>query len=188
VRENSMSVSLDLNRAVRSAQGLAAKPEEASEAEKSAAEKSAVVVRLARDACAEGLSVPAYATPGSAGMDVCAAIESVVSLAPGGRTLVPTGLRLEIPEGFEAQVRSRSGLALKHGVCVLNSPGTIDSDYRGELGVVLINHGSDVFDVTRGMRIAQLVFAPALQVTLEEVSRLSQTAVRKDGGFGSTGL
>ncbi len=134
----------------------------------------------------EGLPLPAYQTGGSAGMDLCAAIEEERVIAPGTREFFPCGFSLAIPEGFEGQVRSRSGLALKHGIAVLNSPGTIDSDYRGELGVVLINHGNEPFVVTRGMRIAQLVIGPVERAEWEEVSELPET-VRGAGGYGHTG-
>jgi dUTP pyrophosphatase len=132
----------------------------------------------------EGLDLPAYATDGAAGMDVLAA-EDVV-LAPGARHAVATGLALAIPPGFEVQVRPRSGLALKHGITVPNTPGTIDSDYRGELKVILINHGAEPFEVRRGDRIAQLVLAPVTRAAWLEVDELDETA-RGEGGFGSTG-
>jgi dUTP pyrophosphatase len=131
-----------------------------------------------------GLDLPAYATEGAAGMDVLAA-EDVV-LAPGGRHAVATGFSLAIPAGYEVQVRPRSGLALKHGISLPNAPGTIDSDYRGELKIILINHGSDEFAVLRGDRIAQLVLAPVTRATWLEVDDLDETA-RGEGGFGSTG-
>ena len=131
-----------------------------------------------------GLELPAYATDGAAGMDVLAA-EDVV-LAPGARHAVATGLAVAIPPGYEIQVRPRSGLALKHGITVPNTPGTIDSDYRGELKVILINHGSEAFDVRRGDRIAQLVLAPVTRATWLKVDELNET-VRGEGGFGSTG-
>jgi dUTP pyrophosphatase len=133
------------------------------------------------------LPLPAYATPGSAGLDLLAAISDDMSLAPGARALTPTGLAIALPEGYEAQVRPRSGLALKNGVTVLNSPGTIDADYRGEIGVILINHGDAPFVVTRGMRIAQLIVAPVTQLSWVETSELPTTA-RGAGGYGSTGL
>jgi len=137
----------------------------------------------------EGLDLPAYETPGSAGMDLRAAIEdgAPLDIAPGGRFAVPTGLIMEIPEGYEAQVRPRSGLALKFGVTCLNSPGTIDSDYRGEVKVILANLGAEPFVVTRGMRVAQLVIAPVVQVRLTVGAALSETG-RGAGGFGSTGV
>lgn len=133
------------------------------------------------------LPLPEYATPGSAGLDLLAAIDADVSLAPGARNLMPTGLAIALPDGFEAQVRPRSGLALKNGVTILNAPGTIDADYRGEIGVVLINHGAAPFVVTRGMRIAQLVVAPVTQLVWVETNDLPATA-RGAGGYGSTGL
>ena len=132
----------------------------------------------------EGLELPAYVTDGAAGMDVQAAEELV--LAPGARHGVATGLALAIPPGFELQVRPRSGLALKHGITVPNSPGTIDSDYRGELLVILINHGDAPFSVRRGDRIAQLVLAPVVRASWLKVDELDETA-RGEGGFGSTG-
>jgi dUTP pyrophosphatase len=132
----------------------------------------------------EGLELPAYATEGAAGMDVLAAED--VTLAPGARHAVATGLAVAIPHGYEIQVRPRSGLALKHGVTVPNTPGTIDSDYRGELKVILINHGSDAFEIRRGDRIAQLVLAPVTQASWLKVDELDETA-RGEGGFGSTG-
>ena len=140
---------------------------------------------------AEGLDLPAFATPHSAGMDLRAAIPAgeTWTLASGERRLVPTGLSMAIPEGFEAQVRPRSGLALKHGVTVLNSPGTIDADYRGEVQVVLINHGHAPFELRRGDRIAQMLVAPVVRWTWEpvpSVEELGDTA-RGAGGYGSTG-
>ena len=132
----------------------------------------------------EGLALPAYATNGAAGMDVLAAED--VTLAPGARHAVATGLSVAIPAGYEIQVRPRSGLALKHGISVPNTPGTIDSDYRGELKVILINHGAEAFAIARGDRVAQLVLAPVTQAAWEEVAELDDTA-RGAGGFGSTG-
>jgi dUTP pyrophosphatase len=134
----------------------------------------------------EGLPLPAYQTAGSAGMDLHAAIEADCTIAPGARQLLPCGFSLAIPPGFEGQVRSRSGLALKHGIAVLNSPGTIDSDYRGELGVVLVNHGDTPFVVSRGMRIAQLVVARVEHAAWTEVTELPDTE-RGQGGYGHTG-
>jgi len=136
----------------------------------------------------EGLPLPAYESPGAAGMDLRAAVpdDRPLLILPGKRALVPTGLILEIPEGMEGQVRPRSGLAVKHGLTVLNTPGTIDSDYRGEVKVLLINHGDEDFAVTRGMRIAQIVFAAVTQAAVEERSLAGGTA-RGSGGFGSTG-
>lgn len=133
------------------------------------------------------LPLPAYETEGAAGLDLRAAITEPVTLTPGMRTLVPTGLSMQLPVGFEGQIRPRSGLALRHGVTVLNAPGTVDSDYRGEVSVLLINHGSESFTVARGDRIAQLVIAPVTQARLSEVGMLSETA-RGAGGYGSTGI
>lgn len=132
----------------------------------------------------EGLDLPAYATAGAAGMDVISAED--VTIAPGGRHAVATGLALAIPDGYEVQVRPRSGLALKHGISLPNSPGTIDSDYRGELKIIVINHGSEDFVFRRGDRVAQLVLAPVTRAAWVEVLSLDETA-RGAGGFGSTG-
>lgn len=131
-----------------------------------------------------GLDLPAYATDGAAGMDVVSAED--VTIAPGGRHAVATGLSVAIPVGFEIQVRPRSGLALKHGISVPNAPGTVDSDYRGEVKVILINHGAEAFDIRRGDRVAQLVLAPVTRASWIEVEELDETA-RGEGGFGSTG-
>ncbi|SDZ43486.1 dUTP pyrophosphatase [Jannaschia faecimaris] len=134
------------------------------------------------------LPLPAFATPGAAGADIHADTGGkTVTLSPGTRALIGTGLRMAIPQGYEVQVRPRSGLALKHGVTLANAPGTIDSDYRGPLGVILINLGDVPFDVTHGMRIAQLVVAPVAQAHFEIVATLDQTD-RGAGGFGSTGI
>ncbi|MGQ0675492.1 MAG: dUTP diphosphatase [Rhodospirillales bacterium] len=133
-----------------------------------------------------GLPLPSYATSDSAGMDLAAAGPSALVLKPGARAVVPPGFAIALPPGFEAQVRPRSGLAARNGVTVLNAPGTIDADYRGELGVILVNHGQQDFTVTRGMRIAQMVIAPVTAARLAEVSELPETA-RGPGGFGSTG-
>lgn len=133
------------------------------------------------------LPLPRYETVGAAGMDLLAAVTSDVVLQPGARAIIPTGLQMAIPAGFEVQVRPRSGLAAKNGVTVLNSPGTIDSDYRGEIGVILINHGAEPFTITRGSRIAQMVIASVTQGTLVEADTLDATA-RGAGGFGSTGV
>jgi dUTP pyrophosphatase len=143
------------------------------------------IVRLPHS---EGLPLPAYETEGAAGMDLRAAVpeDRPILLLPGKRALVPTGLIMEVPAGFEAQVRPRSGLALKHGITCLNTPGTIDSDYRGEVGVLLVNHGEEDFEISRGMRIAQMVVAPVAHLTIEE-RNLSSETVRGTGGFGSTG-
>jgi dUTP pyrophosphatase len=146
--------------------------------------RNEVPVRVKRLPHGEGLALPAYATDGAAGMDVVSAED--VNLAPAGRHAVATGLALAIPEGFEIQVRPRSGLALKHGISVPNTPGTIDSDYRGELKVILINHGTEPFEVRRGDRIAQLVLAPVTRASWLAVDELDETA-RGEGGFGSTG-
>ena len=136
----------------------------------------------------DGLPLPAYESTGAAGMDLRAAVpdDRPLLILPGKRALVPTGLILEIPEGMEGQVRPRSGLAFKHGLTVLNSPGTVDSDYRGEVKVLLVNLGDEDFAVTRGMRIAQIVFAAVTQATVEERS-LAGATTRGAGGFGSTG-
>ncbi|CAM5516809.1 Deoxyuridine 5'-triphosphate nucleotidohydrolase OS=Afipia felis OX=1035 GN=dut PE=3 SV=1 [Afipia felis] len=136
----------------------------------------------------EGLALPAYQTAHAAGLDLLAAVpeDKPIVLAPGDRALVPTGLAMALPAGYEAQVRPRSGLAVKHGVTVLNSPGTIDADYRGEIGVPLINHGREAFTIKRGERIAQMVVAPVAQVSLAPVAELPPSG-RGQGGFGSTG-
>ena len=134
----------------------------------------------------DGLDLPTYATTGAAGMDVQAAIETDIILTPRSRVAIPTGLVMAIPQGFEVQVRPRSGLALRHGVTVANAPGTIDSDYRGEVMVILINLGSEPVTISRGMRIAQLVAAAVSQASLTPVESLSDTE-RGSGGFGSTG-
>lgn len=130
------------------------------------------------------LPLPTYATAGSAGLDLRA--DEAVRLEPGARALVPTGLAIELPPGYEAQVRPRSGLALRHGIGMVNAPGTIDSDYRGEIGVILVNHGSEAVELRRGERIAQLVVARFERVALEEADSLSSTP-RGSGGFGHTG-
>lgn len=136
----------------------------------------------------EGLPFPKYETDGAAGMDVRAAYEdgAPVELKPGERTMVPTGLSVAIPEGYEIQMRPRSGLAAKHGLTCLNSPGTIDSDYRGELKVILINHGQETFTIARGERIGQMVLAPVTRIAWQSVDTLPVT-LRGEGGFGSTG-
>ncbi|MFH2116381.1 MAG: dUTP diphosphatase [Spirochaetota bacterium] len=134
----------------------------------------------------DGAVLPVYQTPGSAGADLHARLHETVQLKPGQRFLVPTGLHLQLPAGFEAQVRPRSGLAVKHGVTCLNSPGTIDSDYRGELKVLLVNLGTEVFDITDGERIAQLVVAPVASADFIPAKQLSET-IRGEAGFGSTG-
>jgi dUTP diphosphatase len=141
-------------------------------------------VRIQRLAHGEGLALPAYESERAAGMDLRAAEDAI--LPPGGHALVATGFAIALPDGFEAQVRPRSGLAAKHGVTLLNTPGTIDADYRGEIKVILINHGREAFAVKRGDRIAQMVVAPVTRVVLKETAELSGTA-RGAGGFGSTG-
>jgi dUTP pyrophosphatase len=141
-------------------------------------------IQIARLPHGEGLPLPAYATPGAAGMDVVAAED--LDLAPGERHAVATGFKVAIPDGYEIQVRPRSGLALKHGISVPNTPGTIDSDYRGELKVIVINHGAEPFPIRRGERIAQLVPAAVTQASFDEVEELDDTH-RGAGGFGSTG-
>jgi dUTP pyrophosphatase len=143
-------------------------------------------VKVVRMAHAAGLELPAYATDGAAGMDVLAAVEESQVLLPGERQAIPTGLMIAVPAGHEMQVRARSGLALKEGLAVLNAPGTIDSDYRGEVKIILANLGATSFTVTRGMRIAQLVLAPCVRAVWAEVADLDSTA-RGEGGFGSTG-
>jgi dUTP pyrophosphatase len=134
----------------------------------------------------EGLELPAYATPGSAGCDLRAAVGEPIVLVPGSRALVPTGIAVAIPEGYEGQVRMRSGLAIRHGLTLLNAPGTIDADYRGEIRVILGNLGDEPVTIARGDRIAQLVLAPVVRARVETVGELPATE-RRDGGFGSTG-
>ncbi len=131
--------------------------------------------------------VPGYMTEHAAGMDLCTVIEAPVSLSPGERTLLPTGLAMEIPPGFEGQVRPRSGLALKQGIALVNSPGTIDADYRGEIGIIIINHGTEIVEFQPGDRVAQLIIAPVTQAELIEVDDLNDSA-RSSGGFGHTGV
>ena len=145
-------------------------------------------VELTLLAHGDGLALPAYQTAHAAGLDLLAAVpaDQPLTLPPGRYALVPTGLTIALPEGHEAQVRPRSGLAAKHGVTVLNAPGTVDADYRGEIGVLLINHGAEPFTIKRGERIAQMVIAPVARAELVAVTELSPTA-RGGGGFGSTG-
>lgn len=150
-------------------------------------EATSPTIRLQPLAHFDGLDFPAYATDGAAGMDVQAAIQEDIILAPGQRMAVPTGLAMAIPPGFEVQVRPRSGLALRHGLTVANAPGTIDSDYRGEVKVILVNLGQEGVAVTRGMRIAQLVVAPVSRAALVISDNLDSTD-RGSGGFGSTGV
>ena len=145
------------------------------------------IVNVQRLAHGVDLPLPSYATAQSAGLDLMAAVSGDVILAPGERRLIPTGLAIALPAGFEAQVRPRSGLALKHGITVLNSPGTIDADYRGEVQVLLINHGEAPFAIRRGDRIAQMVVAPVTQIAWNIVERLDETE-RGSGGYGSTGI
>ena len=146
----------------------------------------AVEVRIRRLAHAEGLPLPVYETGGAAGADLCAAVDDKLIIEPGKRAAVPTGLNVEIPGGFEGQVRPRSGRAIRHGLTVVNAPGTIDSDYRGELKVLMVNLGSEAVTITRGERIAQLVIAPVTRAVFVESAELSASE-RGDGGFGSTG-
>jgi dUTP pyrophosphatase len=136
-----------------------------------------------------GLQLPAYQTAGAAGLDLCAALPTgaLLVLEPGARETVPTGIAIAIPDGFEGQVRPRSGLATRHGVTVLNAPGTIDSDYRGEVGVILVNHGAEPFSIRRGDRIAQLVISQCSRAHIEEVATLDSSG-RGSAGFGSTGV
>jgi dUTP pyrophosphatase len=145
-----------------------------------------VTIKLKRLPHGSGLPMPAYQSEHAAGADVHAAVESPVTLQPGRRELVPTGFAYEIPPGHEMQVRPRSGLALKHGVTVLNTPGTIDADYRGELKILLINHGDEPFEIHRGERIAQIIIAPVSTAQFTEAEELGETS-RGTGGFGSTG-
>ena len=145
----------------------------------------AIAVEIMRHG--EGLDLPAYATEGAAGMDAVAAVDRDVTLAPGERAALPTGLKLAIPDGYEVQVRPRSGLALKHGLTVANAPGTIDSDYRGELKILLANLGDAPVTITRGMRIAQLVVAPVVRGRWVAVDTVAADTTRGSGGFGSTG-
>jgi len=136
---------------------------------------------------ARGLALPSYATEHSAGMDLLASIDTDQTLQPGEYAVIPAGISIALPVGFEAQVRPRSGLAAKHGIGVLNAPGTIDADYRGEIGVILINHGKQPFVIERGMRIAQMVIAPYTHIQWDETVSL-EDSVRGEGGFGSTGI
>ena len=148
---------------------------------------SALSIAVVQLSHGEGLPLPSYATPQSAGMDLLAAIDDTIKLAPGDRILVPTALKIALPNGYEAQIRPRSGLALKNGITLANTPGTIDADYRGEIGVIMINHGTDTFTIERGSRIAQMVIAPCLQASWQPSSSLDDTS-RGEGGFGSTGV
>ncbi|MFT9331087.1 dUTP diphosphatase [Acetobacter persici] len=148
--------------------------------------KAGLTVRVQRLPHGQDLPLPSYATAGAAGMDLLAAVAEPVTLQPGGRTVIPTGLCIALPPGYELQVRPRSGLALKHGIVLPNSPGTIDEDYRGEVGVIVLNAGETPFTVEHGMRIAQAVIAPVERVSWAECESLDETA-RGAGGFGSTG-
>jgi len=146
-----------------------------------------VTVSIAQDPAARDLPLPAYETGQAAGMDLRAAVTAPLDVAPGERAMVPTGIRIALPPGTEAQVRPRSGLAIRHGISMVNSPGTIDADYRGEVQVLLINHGHETFTINRGDRIAQMVIAPVFQADWQPVADLEATA-RGEGGFGHTGL
>jgi dUTP pyrophosphatase len=146
-----------------------------------------VIIQIKKMENADGLELPSYATVSSAGMDLLAATNEDITIKPGKRVLIKTGISIALPEGFEAQIRPRSGLAWKNGITVLNSPGTIDADYRGEIGVILINHGEEEFIITRGMRIAQMIIANYTRAEFKEVVELDDTA-RGSGGFGSTGV
>ena len=146
-----------------------------------------ITIQIKRMDSSNGLDLPSYATENSAGMDLIAANVEDIVIKPGKRVLVKTGIAIALPDGLEAQIRTRSGLALKNGIVVLNSPGTIDADYRGEIGVILINFGEEDFVVQRGSRIAQMVIAQHKTVQLQEVEKLGETA-RGEGGFGSTGI
>ena len=150
---------------------------------------SEIIAQLMQLPHGQDLPLPSYETAEAAGMDLRAAVpqDAPLTLKPGARELVPTGFAMAIPPGFEAQIRPRSGLALKHGIGLVNAPGTVDSDYRGEIKIILINLGQEDFEITRGMRIAQMIIAPVLQVSIEPVSSLDDTA-RGTGGFGSTGV
>jgi dUTP pyrophosphatase len=143
-------------------------------------------IRLRRLAHGADLPLPTYATQGAAGMDVCAAVTEPVTIAPGRRVLIPTGFAIALPPGYELQIRPRSGLALKHGILLPNSPGTIDEDFRGEVQIIVMNASDEYFSVTRGMRLAQAVLAPVVRAAWQEVDTLDDTQ-RGAGGFGSTG-
>ena len=146
-----------------------------------------IKVKFQRLAHAKDLALPSYATKGAAGMDIAAAIDQPICLQPGTIMAIPTGFAIELPAGYEAQIRPRSGLALKHGVTIANAPGTIDSDYRGEIAVILLNNGNQAFTINRGMRVAQMVLAAVTIMTPVEVDDLDETK-RSTGRFGSTGL
>jgi dUTP pyrophosphatase len=161
--------------------------EASDEAGSSGARTNALRVKILVEEEAKGLALPSYATAGAAGADLRAAVKEPVTIPPGQWAMITTGIRLEIPEGYEGQVRPRSGLAVRHGVTCLNTPGTIDSDYRGVVHVVLINHGREPFVVNRGDRIAQLVIAPVARAHFEEVDSLNHSS-RGEGGFGHSGV
>jgi len=148
--------------------------------------KEPVPVEIVREPGCEDLPLPSYETEHAAGMDLRASVREPSTLQPGERALIPTGIRIALPPGFEAQVRPRSGLAIRHGIAMLNSPGTIDADYRGEIRVILVNHGQEPFTVRRGDRIAQLVVAPVRRAAWRPVGELDET-MRGEGGFGHTG-
>lgn len=144
-------------------------------------------IRFKQLSHAEGLPLPSYESKSAAGMDVRAALEESITLKPGERVLIPTGLQMALPGGYEAQIRPRSGLAIRDGITMLNSPGTIDADYRGEVKVIAINHGQEAFTINHGDRIAQMVIAPVVQLSIRHVEELDETD-RGEGGFGSTGI
>lgn len=146
-----------------------------------------VELRIERLADALDLPLPSYATDGSSGLDLIAAVDSDLTIGPGERKLTPTGIRVAVPPGYEAQIRPRSGLAIKHGLSMVNSPGTIDSDYRGPIMVIVINHGTEPYIIRRGDRIAQMVICPVVRARLVETSELTDTD-RGAGGFGHTGV
>lgn len=145
-----------------------------------------VEVAITREPGTDDIPLPAYETEHAAGMDIRASVTEPLTLAPGQRALVPTGLRIALPEGYEAQIRPRSGLAIKHGISLLNTPGTIDADYRGEIRIIVANLGQDPFTIARGDRIAQMIVAPVTKVAWRTVSTLDETK-RGEGGFGHTG-
>jgi dUTP pyrophosphatase len=147
---------------------------------------STIEIRIRRLPHGEGIPLPAYATAGAAGMDVCAAVTTAIEIPPGARALIPTGFAMSLPPGFELQIRPRSGLALKHGISLPNSPGTIDEDYRGEVQIIVMNAGAENFTITRGMRIAQAVLAPVVRAHFTATESLDETP-RNTAGFGSTG-
>lgn len=150
-------------------------------------DRKSISVQFQRLHALEGLPLPAYQTEDAAGMDIVAANRDKIELLPGERCLVPAGFKMALPRGYEAQIRPRSGLAYKNGITMLNSPGTIDADYRGEVKVLAINHGAEKFCIKRGERIAQMVIAPVLKISAREVDKLPET-LRNEGGFGSTGV